>query len=158
MIDILIAKTSTSLGDTLDLSVLEEDLATEAGLETAVIISLFTDRRVEIGELPDGVSGQRGWWGDMFAEVFDDEIGSKLWLLNYEKELPETLAKAEEWTRDALQWMLDDGIASDIDVSTEWSADSFLKINISITKPDGSAPVNYNFDYAWTGQAGLGNG
>ncbi len=66
----------------------DDDFETDAGLETAVIISLFTDRRAgENDELPATETDRRGWWGNTLQDA-DDEIGSKLWLLCREKQLP----------------------------------------------------------------------
>ena len=91
---------------------LEED----DGLDTAVIVSLFTDRRAEESDHFDG--DPRGWWGDALA-VNDDRpvpLGSRLWLLAREKQHPAVLRKAEAFARQALQWMLDDGVADSITV------------------------------------------
>lgn len=39
------------------------DLLTDNSLLTAVIISLFTDRRaLDSDEIPDGTRDRRGWW------------------------------------------------------------------------------------------------
>ena len=53
-------------------------LTKEQGLASAVIISLFTDRRASVDDrLPDFNSTDRkGWWGDLAKpEVEGDEIG-----------------------------------------------------------------------------------
>ena len=48
-----------------DLSILGGDLATDDGLRTAVIISLFTDARARADDpLPEADADRRGWWGD----------------------------------------------------------------------------------------------
>ena len=62
------------------------DLQGDDGLLTALLISLFTDRRAHDDDpLPDervGVpSDMRGWWGDYFETERPDPIGSRLWLL-----------------------------------------------------------------------------
>ena len=48
-----------------DMSLIGIDLATEEGLYTAVVISLFTDARADKDdELPAGENdSRRGWWG-----------------------------------------------------------------------------------------------
>ena len=44
--------------------------AEDGGLETAVLMSLFLDRRAnDDDELPDGESDPRGYWGDAFANL-----------------------------------------------------------------------------------------
>lgn len=125
------------------------DLLADEGLETAVILSLFTDRRLSDGqESPDGSSDPRGWWGD----IGDDDgvqIGSHLWLLWREKIVPQTIADAISYCKKALQWMIDDGIARKVDVIAERAGLFRVNIGISITKPTGQA---LRYAYLWDGQ------
>ena len=108
------------------------------GLETAVLMSLFTDRRANEDDLPPGEFDRRGWWGDALSDV-GDEIGSHLWLLGREKQLPSVLVRAEGYANEALAWMLSDGIVREIQVMAEWVSDGFLGIRVEITLPDRSA-------------------
>ena len=55
-------------------------LRAERGLRSAVLISLFTDRRAEPGDVPEG-EDPRGWWADVLGEE-GDRIGSRLWLID----------------------------------------------------------------------------
>ena len=96
-----------------------QDFDQDEEFQTAVLISLFSDRRANDDDvLPDPESSdRRGWWGDLAAPIIEgDQIGSKLWLLNREKTLPTVLQKAKQYAREALQWMIDDGVALTIDV------------------------------------------
>ena len=68
-------------GERFDLATANNDLVGEDGFRTAVLISLFTDKRVELAELPAGETDRRGWVGDLLSDIEGDEIGSKLWLL-----------------------------------------------------------------------------
>jgi len=91
--------------------------AIDEGLRTAVIISLFSDRRAEADDaLPDGGDDRRGWWGDIYPQAEADRIGSRLWLLSREKQLPAVLKRAETYAREALQWLVDDGEVTDLTV------------------------------------------
>jgi phage gp46-like protein len=131
------------------------DLARDDGLETAVTISLFTDRRAAPDQLPAELPKDdlRGWWGDTYAEESGDLTGSHLWLLSREKVLPEVPGRAEGYCYDALQWFVDDGIAKSITVAagflpvTDW-----LYIEIQISQPDGNT-VTFRFEYEWKAQA-----
>lgn len=104
-----------------DLSVVDEDLESESGLETAVIISLFTDRRArDDDELPDPNNlDKRGWWGDLVSEVEGDQIGSRLWLLSRAKTTENVLVKAKEYAEESLRWLIEDGIAKKVEVEAE---------------------------------------
>ncbi len=122
----------------------DNDLVSDDGLQTAAIISLFTDRRARDDDaLPDTVLGdRRGWWGDLASpEVEEDEIGSRLWLLEREKTLPEVLIRAEQYAKGALQWMIDDEVAASISVTTERAAtpgNDRLSLKVDIRKVDGT--------------------
>lgn len=116
-------------------------LATDETLETAVIISLFTDRRARPDhELPGQNDSKRGWWGDALSDIEGDETGSWLWHLYREKATDETLNRAREYALDALQWLLHDRIASHVNVKT-WYQDltaGLMVIEVIITKLVGS--------------------
>lgn len=102
------------------------DLDTTQELVTAVTVALGTDRlALPEDELPDpNDNDRRGWWGDLDAETLHDgwPIGTRLWLMAREKITgPEarrgsTIAKAEEFVREALQPFVDRLIASRVDV------------------------------------------
>lgn len=131
-----------------DWQALTPGLAEDDGLETAVIISLFTDRRAEPDdELPAG-DDRRGWWGDALAEVPGDRIGSRLWLLSREKQLSRVLPKAREYALEALQWLVEDGVALAVDVTAEIAGPGILGLLVEIRRP-GAGPVKYRFERFW---------
>src|SRR5262249_37421311 len=117
-----------------DLALDAGDLAAERGLATAIAVSLFCDRRARPDdELPPGQSDRRGWWADAFADAQTDPYGSHLWLISREKETDQTLARVEAIARQALAWMLDDGVASAIDISAEYRHLHELALLVTIT-------------------------
>lgn len=122
-----------------DLVISGRDLATDDGLESAVVISLFTDRRAESDDsLPAGETDLRGWWGDDFMGK-GRRIGSKLWLLSREKRLPAVLARAKEYAEEALAWLVEDGLAKSVDVQAEAVRGDTLALLVTIILPDGTA-------------------
>lgn len=137
-----------------DLVVSGLDLARDDGLETSVIISLFSDRRATPEQVPAELPRDdlRGFWGDVRPSVEGDQTGSLLWLLAREKQTPQTKARAEQYCREALAWMIEDKVATAVEVATEYVATGWLLINIDIYRPDGSA-VRYRYDYEWAAQA-----
>jgi phage gp46-like protein len=143
---------SSVTGDA-DLSVLDVDidmdLATDRGLMTAVLLSLFTDRRAELDDKPPSgdPTDLRGWWGDQFAATPGDRIGSRLWLLDRSKSTNETALRAKEYVREALAWMLVDRVVSSIDVTVERTSATLL-IEIGLQRP-GKDPVTFRFSHAW---------
>lgn len=126
-------------------------LVEDNGLQTAVILSLFTDRRANDDDtLPGDASDKRGWWADAFPVVTGDRIGSRLWLLNREKQLQSVLNCAQEYAQEALQWMLDDGVASSVVCGAQIVRHGMLGLTIAITPPGANTPEHYKFEVLWS--------
>lgn len=130
-------------------------LAVDESLVTAVIVSLFTDRRADPDDrVPGDATDRRGWWGDAVPPLVDgaepdgDRIGSRLWLLSREKQLPEVVTRARDYAREALQWMIDDGVADRVDVTADIARPGVLALDVTLHRPDG-ATLDSRFDYAW---------
>ncbi|WP_410015801.1 phage GP46 family protein [Sodalis sp. C49] len=120
------------------------DLLSGNDLETAILISLFSDRLARADDDYDG-DDRRGWWGDSGA---DYPIGSRLWLLRRRKLTLATAASAETYATEALQWLIDDGVVSSITITTRIVYPSKLTMQIIFLKPDGTlSPFNYS--WAW---------
>ena len=90
-----------------------------------------------------------GWWGDSFAPVEGDRIGSRLWLLARAKLLADTPAKAKEYAQEALQWLLDDGVAAKVDVQAERQGLETLAMRVVIYKTGASVPLDIRFTNVW---------
>lgn len=120
-------------------------LATDDGLETAVILSLFSDARaMDDDKLPAGQSDRRGWWADAWADQPGDRFGSRLWLLRPAKQLQQSLNLARDYAEEALAWMTADGVASRVEVETFIPRDEVLGMIVRIFRPDGSiTPIRF---------------
>ncbi len=123
-------------------------IATSELLNTAVFISLFSRRRADDDDtLPEPHSNREGWWGDGLGprDEAGDLIGSRLWLLNRSKASQSTLNLAKSYALEAVQWLVDDGIAAAVDVSVWRSTSSdipglergydALTFRVSVTRP-----------------------
>lgn len=133
-----------------DLQLVDGDLAAEDGLRTAVILSLFTDRRARPDDiLPEADADRRGWWGDVAAASPDDQIGSRLWLLSREKRRPEVVARAREYAEEALAWLVRDSVARSVKVEAEITPQGWLGLGVVIERPGG--PARQRFDFVWRG-------
>jgi len=149
--DLLIDFDTTLLAGDLLFNEVSQDLETESGIRTAVIISLFTDRRANNDDvLPDPNStDKRGWWGDLASpDVEGDRIGSRLWLLSREKTVETTVPKTKGYITESLEWMLDDKIAKKIDVEVERQGtpgNDILAFSVAVHMP-GDSIYTYDFE------------
>jgi phage gp46-like protein len=111
-------------------------------LSRSVVISLFTWQRASQSDEVDN-DQRMGWWGDTFAENKGDKIGSKLWLLLRQKVTDETLLRAQEMADDALQWLVEDGICTEISVSVERDSNDPNRINLSVILEQEQGKTSY---------------
>jgi phage gp46-like protein len=145
-----------------DYAIANGDLVADNGLATAVLISLFSDRLAASDDaIPDGTDNRRGWWGDLPvdgatpASQASDFIGCRWWLLARAKDTTETLNAAGTYGREALQWMIDDGVAQEVDVFCEFHEVGTLAARVDISRlgPNGRA-VDHRFDLVWSSTVG----
>jgi phage gp46-like protein len=118
------------------------DLVNDEGLETAVVLSLFTDAlAAEDDVLPSLTEDdRRGWWAQPW--------GSKLWLLTREKWTDDVRLRAEFYTREALNWMMQDGVADDIQVEARLMDIGQVAVAVAIYK-DGRLLFAKPFGLLW---------
>ncbi|MCY1362101.1 Phage protein GP46 [compost metagenome] len=136
-------------GTGCDLVLDDGDVQLDDGLETAVIISLFSNRRARADDvLPGPERDRQGWWADAYPAIERDQIGSRLWLLSREKELAETLRRAKEYADEALAWLIEDGIASRVDVVASAPRSGVLDLRVAIYRRDGRLE-NLQYDIIW---------
>jgi phage gp46-like protein len=127
---------------TADMTLAGGDLATDEGVVTAVLVSLFSDARAEPGDaIPDGTSDPRGYWADNadppMGGVAGRRLGSKLWLLSRAKQTDETLALAKGYAEAALQWMVDDGVATEVTVATWYPQTGWMGFIVALRLASG---------------------
>lgn len=119
------------------------------GLETAVILSLFTDRRADADDaLPGDSADRRGWWADAYPVTDGDKIGSRLWLLSREKQLQAALQRAKEYAEEALQWLVDDGVVKSVSATAMIVRDGVLGLIVEVQRAGDTA--RYRFDNFWS--------
>lgn len=128
-------------------------LEADNGLDTAVILSLLTDRRANDDDaIPGGVDDKRGGWMDTFLDVEGDQFGSRLWLLERAKLLPETVNRVRDYCYEALAWMIKAGIAKAVNVTASIMRHhpvGIIAAIIEIVKPDGTT-TRYQFNDLWS--------
>lgn len=134
-----------------DFVVAANDLQTDGGLRTAILLSLFTDRRAELTDvLPTGETDRRGWWADEFADVPGDLFGSRLWLLSRSKRTNDVLDRAQTYATEALQWLIEDKVATAVSVIASFPAEYFgINLVVKLTRPGSKDAAVYRFGRAW---------
>jgi phage gp46-like protein len=141
------------------------DLLGDDTLETSIIISLFADRRAQPDDvLPNedpnhpGGGDRRGWWADWYSPDMlarqqaipgtvsppAQRIGSRLWLLARSKQLPKVVSAAQQYGQEALQWLVDSGIASSLTVTAAVVRPGVLGLGVQIAR-NRAAPQRYDF-------------
>lgn len=141
-------QTQLITSDSLDWSLGPLGLAEDNSLTTAVLISLFSDARVD---------GQRGWWGDSYPDSSSDRrlANSRLWLLDRAKQTAETLKNAKTYAEEALAALVEDGVASSVTVTASYPDPQVLQLIITIQKPahSGGGTESFRIDNLWSAYA-----
>ncbi|MGA4368106.1 phage GP46 family protein [Pantoea ananatis] len=121
------------------------DLAAGDDLQTAIYISLFSDRQAREDDDYEG-EDRRGWWGDTGA---DYPIGSRIWLLRRQRLTVAVANKAIDYAKEALQWLIDDGVVTSIDVQAQIVYPSRLNLSVTFQKPDMTRQTT-KFFWVWS--------
>lgn len=126
------------------------DLVTGPSIESAVAVSLFTDRRAAADYVPlDGSGDLRGFWADTYS---DGPWGSRLWQLRIAVKTDQTklLLQAQDICQEALAWLVKAGAVAAVDVAASWLNATDMGLLVTVTKPDGSTQA-FTYSWAWKG-------
>lgn len=136
------------------------DLDTDEGLESAVFISLFTDKRArDDQELPDPQSeDRRGYYGDLISPIeTGDETGSWIWLyIERAKTTNSVIEDVRQAAIDSLKWLITDKVAMKVEVECEKigsPGNDWLQLIVKVFKKDGNTET-FNYDLNWEAQVG----
>jgi phage gp46-like protein len=116
------------------------------------MVSLFTDRRIKEDELEAPERDRKGWWGDIALENSDDQIGSRLWLLDRAKATENTRALVDQYVLECLQWLLDDGVAEEVNIESVLIPRSRIDFSVEIKRPKERDRYFYRYQLVWEGQ------
>ena len=113
-------------------------------LNSAVLISLFTWRHAKPHDL--GVTDfQYGHWADSYD---NHQLGSRLYLLLREKIDDDLPGKIDVLITEALQWMLDDSIISDISISSTRTDIYNIQTTLILSRHNQTTE-KFEFDNIW---------
>lgn len=125
-----------------DISLSGNQIASVETMETAIIVSIFTDGRADASQVPDPLS-RRGWIGDAISEV-RRKIGSTLWLYSQARMTSKTVAAIKDAANEALRWFIDDEKADDITVSV---TPGLSKVTLLIDFVIGASTKRYALEW-----------
>ena len=128
----------------IDIGFTETDLETDAGLETATLISLYSDGRATPEEVDELENELKGYWGDMFPDIPGDQHGSLLWTTHRYKQTNQNRLDIQSKTESCLEWMKEDGIAESVIVNTSIIENGVVQSDVDIVKPEdkGTAKIS----------------
>ena len=127
-------------------------LAANAVLETAVILSLFTDRQCPADHPLAKWAGsdRRGYWGDYFLEEGETPMGSLLWLLERAAMLPGIDKWAEAFALDALAPLITQGaVAATTAKASALPGGKGITLAIGLYAQSGQQIYAREFDVLW---------
>ena len=108
--------------------------------DTAILYSIFGEKRADDSEMPVP-ERQRGWIGN---ENTDFENGSKIWLYYQARVNNTTINGLQNEAANALQWLVDDGIAVSIDAPIITASGTSVSLEITIRRSNSSV-INRSF-------------
>lgn len=114
-----------------------QDVTADEDLETAILISIMSDCKVNTTELPTTKDrqGLGGWWGDALLGY---SVGSKIWTLK-DKRINDNLGSLlETYTSEALGWLIQDGFLKSVKpIATRNESYTYI-VSTECVKADGS--------------------
>jgi phage gp46-like protein len=118
------------------------DLLNDEGLETPVVLSLFTDALAKPDDALPGIAedDRRGWWAGPW--------GSRLWLLSREKWTEEVKQRAEYYAREALQWMIDDQVVDRVETEARLLEIGTIAVGVALYR-DGRLLFSKPYGIMW---------
>lgn len=129
-----------------DIAIANGEPREEAGLETAVHLSLFCDRHAAADDVLPAGDDRRGWWADRF---FAEPMGSRIWLTLRSARTPGTLRLIEDYASEAMRWLVTSGIADTVSITAEFEHINDVRLNVRIARPEGTS----RYDLTWRGQS-----
>lgn len=138
----------------LDFDKSRGDLLMSDSLENAVTISIGTySRERKLGRNANLKPCLGGWWGD----ALDDNgiLGGYLYEAFPGKLNTATAKSVEALVKEALQWMIDDGVAGSMECSASVVNDEFISLSVTLTRPNGEQENPFIYELKWMATDGI---
>ena len=119
-----------------DFEIEEGDIKSEAGMNTSVLMSLFSNLEV---------SGEGGYWGDFLSEITDDRLGSRIWQLARRGNTTNNRRELTGAIEEALGWMIEDSVVGRVSASIGQLTTSSVELIINIYNFADERLTAFNF-------------
>lgn len=130
----------TEVNGAYDISLAENgDILTRDSFETALLMSLWGERRAAASEMPVPEL-RRGWIGNESTPGWEN--GSKLWLYEQSRATRTVLNGIETAVANGLQWLVDDGLAIRVTVSARLTSGN-ISVLAEIERPNSTVERRY---------------
>lgn len=136
-----------------DVAIENGDLKAVDGLDTALYVSLLTDARANDQQIPVP-EYRRGWIGNIASPVEGRQLGSLMWLVDQRRLTQTTLNEVVDYARKSLQWMLEDDVCVNVEVTGSIVPTQGIRLNITMTSKEGITESRYVDLWKQTGSAG----
>ena len=124
------------------------DVATADSFDTAILVSLLTDRRADESEIAES-DRRRGWIGNESTPGV--EMGSKIWLYEQARATRTVINAVSDAARDALEWLIEDGFAIALSDVTVGATATGMTLSVTIRRPNSQVDRRFFSLWACTG-------
>ena len=123
------------------------DLQSGSDLQSAILVSLFTDAYAPdfVPPPPSGPPNPRGCWTDTYTGF---QIGSLLWTRTRLIKTQGALLLIQGDCQNALAWMVTIGVVASFDVEANFVNRTALALAITAHMPDGTTQT-FNYQRFW---------
>lgn len=113
------------------------DFIIDDSLETALIVSILSDRRADNSQVSQR-EFRRGWIGDLVTTLPGFKLGSHIWLSEQARITQETLTTIQDSAEKSLDWMLSAGLIIEVKAKASITTKSSILLLITVTSPNES--------------------
>ena len=100
----------------LTINAITHDFNLTGGMDSSLLVSLFTDRRAAPDEVADPLK-RRGWCGNDHAGIPNENWGSGLWLYEQSRLVHDTTEGLRMEAIQCLNWTLEEKLMQSVDVT-----------------------------------------
>lgn len=119
-----------------DIGIENGDLVPDDGLETAILTSILSDQRADESQVPQP-EFRRGWIGDLVTPFPGVKYGSLIWLTEQSRLTQSVLNSIKDYAQKSLQWMIDTGLANEIEATATRRGSNTVLLTIRVVSPGG---------------------